>query len=182
MWVQSLCQEDPMEEGMATHSSVLAWRTPWTEEPGGYSPWGSQESDTTEHACTVSVALIFSTEECSHFEFHWGRGHSQLFKALSHWRSDSCYDPSPPPARLHSRTDLLERMTTQLTLQVLWSGGFESPERVTNSSGNSKEMLTGPIEEERLDVPSGGGESSGPKPRPPSTQLAALPGQRGRPC
>ena len=34
-WVQSLGQEDPMENGMATHSSTLAWRVPWTEEPGG---------------------------------------------------------------------------------------------------------------------------------------------------
>ena len=33
--VQSLDQEDPLEEGMATHSSILAWRIPWTEEPGG---------------------------------------------------------------------------------------------------------------------------------------------------
>ena len=36
--VQSLNQEDPLEKGMATHSSVLTWRIPWTEEPGGYSP------------------------------------------------------------------------------------------------------------------------------------------------
>ena len=35
IWVQSLGQEDPLEEGMATLSSVLAWRIPWTEEPGG---------------------------------------------------------------------------------------------------------------------------------------------------
>ena len=35
MWVQSLGGEDPLEEGMATHSSILAWRFPWTEEPGG---------------------------------------------------------------------------------------------------------------------------------------------------
>ena len=34
-WVQSLGWEDPLEKGMATHSSILAWRTPWTEEPGG---------------------------------------------------------------------------------------------------------------------------------------------------
>ena len=34
-WVRSLCQEDPLEEGMATHSSILAWRMAWTEEPGG---------------------------------------------------------------------------------------------------------------------------------------------------
>ena len=35
---QSLGQEDPQEEGMAIHSRILAWRIPWTEEPGGYSP------------------------------------------------------------------------------------------------------------------------------------------------
>ena len=34
-WVRSLGREDPLEEGMATHSSMLAWRMPWTEEPGG---------------------------------------------------------------------------------------------------------------------------------------------------
>ena len=40
--VQSLGQEDPLEEGMATHSSVFAWRIPWTEEPGGLQSIGSQ--------------------------------------------------------------------------------------------------------------------------------------------
>ena len=40
-WVRSLGQEDPLEEEMATLSSTLSWRIPWTEEPGGlYSPWG----------------------------------------------------------------------------------------------------------------------------------------------
>ena len=37
-WVQSLGREDPLEEGMATHSSILAWRIPWTEEPDRMSP------------------------------------------------------------------------------------------------------------------------------------------------
>ena len=37
-WVPSLGWEDPLEEGMATHPSALSWRTPWTEEPGRYSP------------------------------------------------------------------------------------------------------------------------------------------------
>ena len=46
--VQSLGQEEPMENGMATHSSIFAWRIPWTEEPVGYSPWGHKESDMTE--------------------------------------------------------------------------------------------------------------------------------------
>ena len=45
----SLGREDPLEEGMATHSSILAWRIPLTEEPGGlHSPLGRKESDTTE--------------------------------------------------------------------------------------------------------------------------------------
>ena len=40
--VQSLGQEDPLEEGVATHSSIIAWRIPWTEEPGRLQPIGSQ--------------------------------------------------------------------------------------------------------------------------------------------
>ena len=47
MKVQSLGQEDPLEKEMATHFSILAWRTPWTEEPVGYSSWGQKESDMT---------------------------------------------------------------------------------------------------------------------------------------
>ena len=41
-WVRSLGWEDPLEEGMATHFSILAWRIPWTEEPGGLQSMGSQ--------------------------------------------------------------------------------------------------------------------------------------------
>ena len=54
MWVQSLGWEDPLEEGIAAHSSILAWRIPWTEEPG--RRWsGRKEADMTEatgHAST----------------------------------------------------------------------------------------------------------------------------------
>ena len=49
MLVQSLGREDPLEEEMATYSSILAWEIPWTKEPGGYNPWGHKQSDTTEH-------------------------------------------------------------------------------------------------------------------------------------
>ena len=44
--VQSLGQEEPLEEEMATHSSILAWEIPWTEEPGGLQSMGSQKSQT----------------------------------------------------------------------------------------------------------------------------------------
>ena len=45
--VQSLGQEDPLEKEMATHSSILAWKIPWAEEPGRLQSMESQESDTT---------------------------------------------------------------------------------------------------------------------------------------
>ena len=45
-WVQFLGQEDPLEKEMAIHSSILAWKIPWTEEIGGLQSMGSQESDT----------------------------------------------------------------------------------------------------------------------------------------
>ena len=48
MQVQPLGQEDPLEEGMATHSSILACRIPWTEEPGRLQSLGSKKLDTTE--------------------------------------------------------------------------------------------------------------------------------------
>ena len=48
MWIRSLGQEDPLEEGMATHSSIFAWKIPQTEEPGGLQPKGRKELDMTE--------------------------------------------------------------------------------------------------------------------------------------
>ena len=47
-WVRSLGQEDPLEKEMATHSSIPAWKIPWTEEPGGLPVHWVAESDTTE--------------------------------------------------------------------------------------------------------------------------------------
>ena len=48
MWAPSLAWKDLLEKEMATHSRILAWTIPRTEEPGGYSPWGCKESDRTE--------------------------------------------------------------------------------------------------------------------------------------
>ena len=47
-WVQTVVGEDPLEEEMATYSSIHAWEIPWTEEPGGLRSWGHKESDTVE--------------------------------------------------------------------------------------------------------------------------------------
>ena len=62
-WVQFLGWEDPLEEEMATHSSILAWIIPWTEEPGRLQSMGVQELDTTERLSThIWFYLIFT--EC----------------------------------------------------------------------------------------------------------------------
>jgi hypothetical protein len=58
MWVWSLGQEDCLEKEMATHSSILAWEIPWTEEPGGYQPWGCEKSDTAEQLNNKSLLLL----------------------------------------------------------------------------------------------------------------------------
>ena len=57
-WVGSLGWEDPLEKGMATRFSILAWEILWTEEPGGrgYGPWGCEESDRTD-GLTLSLSL-----------------------------------------------------------------------------------------------------------------------------
>ena len=55
--VQSLHQEDPLEKGMATHSSILAWRIPWTRSLTGSSPRGHKELDVTEQLTHVHTHL-----------------------------------------------------------------------------------------------------------------------------
>ena len=58
-WVRSLDRADPLQEGMATHSSILAWRIPWTEEPGGLQSTGGYK----ELVMTKRLTLTF--------HFHW---------------------------------------------------------------------------------------------------------------
>ena len=65
MWVQSLGQEDTLEKEMATHSSILAWIIPWTEEPGGLQSMVLQrvKSDTTERL-TGQIYFIHTKKVC----------------------------------------------------------------------------------------------------------------------
>ena len=62
--VRSLGRERSSGEGVATHSSVLAWRSPWTEEPGGYLLWGPKESDTTKRL-TLRFSQIIDRKNVS---------------------------------------------------------------------------------------------------------------------
>ena len=67
-WVRSLGGQDPLEKEITTHSGILAWRIPWTEEPAGLQSMGSQRADMTEqvstqHTHTSSVCVQFSEVE-----------------------------------------------------------------------------------------------------------------------
>ena len=63
MQVQFLGQEDPLKKDMATHSSILAWRIPWTEEPGGLQSTGSPTTDMLETQEQVFVLCLDLTME-----------------------------------------------------------------------------------------------------------------------
>ena len=67
--VQSLDWEDPLENGMATLSSILAWRSPWAEEPG-YNPWGCKESNMTEQLTQFKAPSALESD-CS-VNVTWG--------------------------------------------------------------------------------------------------------------
>ena len=57
-WVQSLSRDDPLEESVATHSSILAWRIPWTEEPVGLQSMGSQRLSDLAHTHTWPYLVL----------------------------------------------------------------------------------------------------------------------------
>ena len=69
--VQSVGEEDPLEKEMATHSSILSWKVPWTGEPAGCSPWGHTEWDTTKRVNhrhgRFSWRVVNESRPCSTF-------------------------------------------------------------------------------------------------------------------
>ena len=77
MQVQSLGQEDPLKDGLATHSSILAWTMPWTEEPGRLQSTGSQR---------VRQDLVTKQQRCEGLE-EKGRGKEKgFFNCLDFWQ------------------------------------------------------------------------------------------------
>ena len=91
--VQSLGQEDPLEKGIATHSSILAWRIPWTEEPGGLQSMGSQR---VRHDC-VTNTLAYQ-QKCSQLE-------------ETSVRSQSVFPSTPAPTQQRSHEGSNQVMT-----------------------------------------------------------------------
>ena len=139
-WVWSLGRGNPLEQGMATHSSTLAWRISWTEEPGGLCPWGCKELDTTEWLTLLappplvapSFKAISARAGCSFTTTH----SSFLWVHVSQHTSDKVMDllPLPSPISCSSSTACSVRrplsfrrlcMTTCLSPQLwpeLWEG------------------------------------------------------------
>ena len=74
-WVQSLGLEDPLEEGMATHSSILAWRIPWTEEPGCFRVLAVKKSA----AMNIGVQMAFYF----YLAYSLGKLHSFILQVFS---------------------------------------------------------------------------------------------------
>ena len=95
-WVQSLGREDPLEKEMATHSSILAWRIQWTEEPGGLQSTGSQRLSDFTHSLPLERALrhnvidIFSERIITKFSFFCAMIHLECLnnqRLLMFWDS-----------------------------------------------------------------------------------------------
>ena len=93
-WIQSLGQEDPLEEEMSTHSDILAWGIPWTEEPGGLQVMGLQESyityqlNTHTHTHTHTHGLSLSVPEAhTHTHTHTHTCMLSLFFSVPEARS-----------------------------------------------------------------------------------------------
>ena len=68
MWLRSLDREDPLEKELTTHSGILAWEIQWTEEPGGYNPWGRKrighDLETKQQPHTYTHTHILATPCC----------------------------------------------------------------------------------------------------------------------
>ena len=91
-WVQSLGQGDSLEKGMVTHSSILAWRIPWTEESGGLQFTGSQR---VGHDWVTSLHL-------SHFLLHSSGNLNKKYKTIVQWRNYYSYNTNFPLLKMVS--------------------------------------------------------------------------------
>ena len=99
---QSLGQEDPLEEGMATHAGILAWRIPWTEEPGGLQSMGSQRiRPNWAYACMDSCPKM----DWEHFGRHGDSSYGhQSSSAKGRWcPGPECFQYTASPIRSNYR-------------------------------------------------------------------------------
>ena len=172
--VQSLGQEDPLEKGMATHSSVLAWRIPWTEEPG-YSPWGHKESDMTEQL-TLSQGRKTSwppnipIQGPQYLQFHLSRGREET--------GVERHKGSPEKRKLGDRGDHQLSSATGHPDLILDSLQFKavsiSPAETVSYGNTVAPRRTPSITPKYVHLCSAGGSAAFPTCSPPSSNLAQL--------
>ena len=133
MWVCSLSQEDSLQEDMATHSNILAWRIPQTEEPGGYSPWDHKESDMMKVTDMIKVTEHIVSDS-------WEAHGLQLARLLCPWdypRQEYC---SQLP--FQSPQDLPNPRTKSTSLASVLVGEFFTNVPLGNGSQNSVKQFT----------------------------------------
>ena len=109
--IQSLSGEDPLEKGMATHSSILAWRIPWTEEPGGLHSMGSQR-DTTEQLHYYSYLFLWYISDFHNRNYFLISEHFINLKINPYSLAFTPYSPSSPQP--------LETMSCHTFWMSLW--------------------------------------------------------------
>ena len=120
-WVRSLGWEDPLEEGIATHSSMLAWKIPWKEEPGGLQSTGSKRTDTTERLSTERSSQCFPGGTSGKESTCRCRRHER--RGLSNWvgqiRCRRKWQPTPVflPGKSHGRGVIVHGVTKSQTRQ-----------------------------------------------------------------
>ena len=119
MWVRSLGREDPLEGGMATHSNILTWRIPWTEEPGGLQSIGSQRvgHNWSDWACTQAW---FKTDKN---KVNIAFSHINLVKNFIHFLEHVCFhfpekactvEAMPSPSSFFKSRDMPLNLNIQL--------------------------------------------------------------------
>ena len=124
-WVQSLGQEDPLEKEMATHSSILAWRIPWMEEPGGLQSTGSQRvgHDWVTNFHFLSTFTYFSV---NHIFWFLLVSHFSNFIHVCEWYSPPLWGSAASPSdstalwRQPSNMQLINFRANNIQLWVIW--------------------------------------------------------------
>ena len=131
MWARSLGQEAPLEKKMATHSSILAWRIPWTEEPGGLQSGGSQR-------------VGYDWVSCTHTSDGLGRGTKITFRENDWW------------ARLDKKKKRKRRSVSWNNQSCTWTQPFTA-----RSCGKTERTLSPEVTDSAMEIPtpvSGWGE------------------------
>ena len=126
--IQSLGPEDPLEKGMATHSSILAQRTPWTEKPAGYSPWDHKSGtrpkrlnnkQSSSYSVVPKLAAFASGNlSAMQVQTYWVRnsrgGAQETMCSKPSGDSDECLNPKQPhPILFHFLNDRSTQITGQ---------------------------------------------------------------------